>query len=308
MRKHKVILVDEPDVGNQEAIARLESLAGSADLDVTVLVAPGEVPRIPPGTDVDLVAIFLEGQQRRAEEIVEELERHDINTAAKVRVGVSSIEIIREVLAYGADYVVKVSGGSFSRRFRFGGTDLHLLRKCPCPVWLTRPRDRSRYERIFAAADPSSHHTGRGPSLDARLLEWATEIARADNAELTVLHAWQMFGESLLLHGRGHVPPAEVQRLADKTRAAHERQLEELLLTQDLTGVKHNLQLVKGRPAEAILTAVDRGRADLLVMGTVVRTGIQGFFIGSTAEEVIPQVRCAILAVKPDEFVSPVQL
>lgn len=45
MKSRRVILVDEPDVGNDEAITRLESLAVSIDLSVTVLVAPGEVPR-----------------------------------------------------------------------------------------------------------------------------------------------------------------------------------------------------------------------------------------------------------------------
>jgi len=41
-------------------------------------------------------------------------------------------------------------------------------------------------------------------------------------------------------------------------------------------------------------------------MGTVVRTGIEGFFIGNTAERILGQLRCSVLAVKPDGFVSPV--
>jgi nucleotide-binding universal stress UspA family protein len=47
---------------------------------------------------------------------------------------------------------------------------------------------------------------------------------------------------------------------------------------------------------------------DLLVMGTVCRTGIAGFLIGNTAEEVLNQVDCSVLTVKPEGFETPVTL
>ena len=45
---------------------------------------------------------------------------------------------------------------------------------------------------------------------------------------------------------------------------------------------------------------------DLVVMGTAGRSGISGLVIGNTAEAILSQLRCALLAVKPDSFVSPV--
>jgi nucleotide-binding universal stress UspA family protein len=47
---------------------------------------------------------------------------------------------------------------------------------------------------------------------------------------------------------------------------------------------------------------------DLLVMGTVCRTGIAGFIIGNTAEKVLSVVNCSVLTVKPEGFVTPVTL
>jgi nucleotide-binding universal stress UspA family protein len=47
---------------------------------------------------------------------------------------------------------------------------------------------------------------------------------------------------------------------------------------------------------------------DLLVMGSVCRTGIAGFLIGNTAEEVINQVDCSVLTLKPKGFITPVTL
>jgi nucleotide-binding universal stress UspA family protein len=47
---------------------------------------------------------------------------------------------------------------------------------------------------------------------------------------------------------------------------------------------------------------------DLIVMGTIGRTGIPGLFIGNTAETVLRQVHCSVLTVKPQGFVTPVRL
>lgn len=41
-------------------------------------------------------------------------------------------------------------------------------------------------------------------------------------------------------------------------------------------------------------------------MGTVARSGIPGLVYGNTAEKVLQGINCSIVAVKPDEFVSPV--
>jgi len=43
-------------------------------------------------------------------------------------------------------------------------------------------------------------------------------------------------------------------------------------------------------------------------MGTVCRTGVAGFFIGNTAEMVVQEIDCSVLAIKPDGFVTPVKL
>lgn len=48
--------------------------------------------------------------------------------------------------------------------------------------------------------------------------------------------------------------------------------------------------------------------AELVVMGTVGRTGIPGFIIGNTAETILNQIECSVLAVKPAGFVTPVTL
>ena len=48
-------------------------------------------------------------------------------------------------------------------------------------------------------------------------------------------------------------------------------------------------------------------RINLLVMGTVARGGVTAMVMGNTAERVLDNVDCSVIAVKPDGFVSPIQ-
>ncbi|HDV5714231.1 TPA: universal stress protein, partial [Legionella pneumophila] len=64
---------------------------------------------------------------------------------------------------------------------------------------------------------------------------------------------------------------------------------------------------VKGRPSELIPSSINANKIDMLVMGTVARTGISGFIIGNTAENILQKINCSLWALKPQGFVSPVK-
>ena len=46
----------------------------------------------------------------------------------------------------------------------------------------------------------------------------------------------------------------------------------------------------------------------LSIVGAVARTGLSGFFMGNTAESILSQLDCSVLAVKPPGLVTPVSL
>lgn len=48
-------------------------------------------------------------------------------------------------------------------------------------------------------------------------------------------------------------------------------------------------------------------RINLLIMGTVARTGISGLVMGNTAEQILDDVGCSMIAVKPPGFRSPLE-
>ena len=66
--------------------------------------------------------------------------------------------------------------------------------------------------------------------------------------------------------------------------------------------------LQRGEPEAVIPEFVVAEGIDVLVMGTVARSGIPGLLIGNTAERVLRRLPCSVLTVKPDGFVSPVRV
>jgi len=68
------------------------------------------------------------------------------------------------------------------------------------------------------------------------------------------------------------------------------------------------VRFVTEPPDSAILDHIERHSIELLVMGTVARAGITGLITGNTAERLLPQIPCSVLAVKPKGFKSPVAL
>lgn len=72
--------------------------------------------------------------------------------------------------------------------------------------------------------------------------------------------------------------------------------------------LKAQTYLPKGNVHEQIPALAKEIEADLIVMGTVGRTGVPGFIMGNTAEETLNQIDCSVLSIKPPGFVTPVTL
>lgn len=72
--------------------------------------------------------------------------------------------------------------------------------------------------------------------------------------------------------------------------------------------LKPQLHLIKGLARKEVPALARRLQVDCIVMGTVARTGIRGFIMGNTAETILEQIDCSVLAIKPPGFVTPVAL
>ncbi len=94
----------------------------------------------------------------------------------------------------------------------------------------------------------------------------------------------------------------------DGIRAKFQTSLDEFLDDFEEDRSRFQSHLVKGSPETVLPEWVAEHDIDLIVMGTVARTGVAGLLIGNTAERVLPQVPCSIVALKPEGFRTPVEL
>ncbi len=215
-----------------------------------------------------------------------------------VEPGNPALTLVVQVLAAGHDLVVVTTDDDCGD----AATINRLLRKCPCPVWVIRPT-RARKLRVLAAVDPDPDET----ELNLTILEIAASLARIHDGELHVGHAFEISTEHLLrspLYG-GYSEP-EIERIRREERAERYADVLRLLIPSQDQGAHWKVHVVHGAPAEVIPDFVGRYRINLLVLGTVARTGLRGLLMGNTAERILTEVCCSVMAVKPPGFISPI--
>ena len=152
-------------------------------------------------------------------------------------------------------------------------------------------------------------------ALNRQTLEMAVSLALSDFAALHLVHVWDTIGESAMRGAFLRTPEEYVAGYVEQVRRRSAANLDALLgEVTDRVGsdavsyLKPQLHLIKGYAREEIPALAKRIGADLIVMGTVARTGVPAFFMGNTAETILNQIDCAVLAIKPHGFVTPVTL
>jgi universal stress protein E len=242
--------------------------------------------------------LMVNEKARRLSELAKPLQAAGLDVQTVVLHGQTSEMVTREVAQHGHDLVVRVTKGKRSRSQGFlGTTSIRLLRNCPCAVWLIKPEPHPEYHRVVAAIDVAAvDETHR--ELNKTILRLAKSISETHGCRLDIVYAWTIYGENIL---RDHMRPDEFAELETETLADQQRSLDEVLQGADLNAAETNVQLLHGDTSYEIPRYLQQHQADLLVMGTVCRRGLAGFFVGNTAEQILDKVECAILAVKPGQ-------
>lgn len=122
----------------------------------------------------------------------------------------------------------------------------------------------------------------------------AVEIAKLTTAKLYAVHVISMGFYSMTL------PTDEDWNKAFQQRI--ETEGKEATAYVENAGKPANVEvesvILRGSPAEEIIGFAERNNIDLIVMGTLGRTGIKGFLIGSVAEKVVRHSKKPVLVVR----------
>ena len=266
----------------------------------------------------DLKAAMIDNAEQKLDSLVDPY-KSQIEIQTKALEGIKFLEIIREVLLNGRDLVIKTPENADHLSVLFSSEDMHLLRKCPCPVWLTKPEIEKTIRCILAAIDiddgqPPASVTPQ-EALNRQILEISGSLALSEFAELHIVHAWREIDEGIFRNTKIHSFKEKVITYDEQMYRRRRTIMDELVyevsssLGQNVTSfLKPKAHLVRGRAQIEIPAMAKRIRAQLIVMGTVARTGIPGFIMGNTAEDILTQIDCSVLTIKPPGFVSPVTL
>ena len=308
------LAVDDPAAFQRAAVLAEENSARLKVIEV-LEERPADIGVPIALTDV-LRNTLSEESREQMEQLVAPL-RGKIDIKVQVITGTPFLEIIREVLRNHHDLVIKAAdkGGLITRVF--GSTDMHLLRKCPCPVWLHKHGHDRPYHRILAAVDfDESRGAERAAStLNQDIMELATSVALREHSELYVGHAWYPKGAELLQTRTHGLTKEEIEEYVNEALACNERRMNELMhRAESWVGrelwhkIRPQVRLIKGLARRAIPELAEELQIELIVMGTIAHAGIAGILIGNTAETILNRIDCSVLTVKPEGFVTPVTL
>lgn len=248
--------------------------------------------------------LLLAEKTGKLKKLVASLRKRGFSAKYRVLMGRTSEELVRQVLRGKHDLLIRAAKGHLSARGgTFGSTAYELLRKCPCPVWLIPADQEGPIARVLAAVDTNPERACHA-ELDQRILATALDIARVMEARVDVMHAWSVYGEKIV---RDYMKSDEFEQLQSTLRAEHGGCLDALVQQSGFTGGVERVHLVRGDAKVEIPKFAKENQIDLLVMGTLARTGVAGVFLGNTLEMVLNQVQCSVLALKPQGFVSPIR-
>lgn len=313
-RFKNILLVLHGKNNEKEAVNRAFALAKNNKAKLTIVDVLEELPQ----TMKDYIKIVSvqELENIVAEERVSEIQTLIKSIEAKKRlkpiiktlVGKPHIEIIKEVLRNKHDLVMKTpEGKGGTKEALFGSIDINLMRKCPCPVWMIKPTKSTKYSRILAAVDPDPYDKV-GDKLNQNIMELAVSISQFEKSDLHIIHLWSLYAEKTLSGPRFRKSKNEMAKLLLDAKNLHKLNLDKLLNKFPLDKLKHKIHLTKGDPAVLIPEIAKKEKIDLIVMGTVCRTGLPGFIIGNTAESILYKVDCSVLSIKPYGFITPIKL
>ncbi|PKG99219.1 universal stress protein UspE [Paraglaciecola sp. MB-3u-78] len=172
--------------------------------------------------------------------------------------------------------------------------DRHLLRYCKAPLLLIRDSHWVN-KPILAAIDPTVRDT-KHIALNHNILEYSKMLAQVTKTQLHSVNTFETpnMGPSMDV-GWANI---DFQSIKVDTTNAHKNKMETLLKEHDL--FINPYHVLEGRADIVIPDIAKKIDAQLLILGTVGRTGLSGAFIGNTAEHILANMNCDILTLKPN--------
>ena len=205
--------------------------------------------------------------------------------------------ITREVETHNYDLVVKYTKAEESlKSLIVTPVDWQILRKCPTPILVVKDGDWKHQRRILVAVNVSDDENEAHSSFNDELVSLSMDLADSlDRGNIHLVTAY---------------PPTPINMAIDlpefSTGDGNSGLRGQYLLNMKALRQKYGISddhthVLEGFPEDVIPQVAEKLEAELVILGTIGRTGLSAAFLGNTAEHVISKLNCNLLAIKPSK-------
>lgn len=170
--------------------------------------------------------------------------------------------------------------------------DWQLLRHCPAPLLIVNNVDWKIPSPVLAAVDASADSSDE-QAFNHTIIGYAKLLSRLTDAPAHVVTTHI----TPSLDNATTIPGFDLDSLKKEVNDFNQERLSGLVEEHNIT--KESLHIIEGLAEERIPQITQQIDAQIVVMGTVCRTGLSGAFMGNTAERVLTRLQCEVLALKP---------
>lgn len=162
-----------------------------------------------------------------------------------------------------------------------GSTADRVVRQATCPVLVVRPGSAFPPARILAPVDLSE--------ISAGTLRCALELLGQAGIQAAAIETLFVLSPA---EASIHFSPDQISYLA--------REELKRFAEREIPGVHAQRQVRAGMPWEQILLEAKETQADLMILGTHGRSGLERLLLGSVTSDVLREARGSVLVVPPD--------
>lgn len=296
----RVMLATDGSAPADVAVNLVASCRWPADTSIDVVgvldaVALLPAPFAPSPVNVQPLEDALNDQLTEAiDQTAGQLRAGNVSVTTTLRVGRPIECLLERAMEIRADLIVCGSRGQGElRSLVLGSVSAGLADRAPCPVLVAR---HPKLERVLLADD------GTDPALVAEdvVASWPMfERVPVDVVSINYVHpAWRS-GFSMLTVGPGlETYEVEVREARERVKQV----CDDAVARLDAAGRRATGTVREGDPAGVILATAESEAADMIVVGTHGRTGLDRLMLGSVARAVLMHAHTSVLIARPSRF------
>ena len=205
--------------------------------------------------------------------------------------------ISQAVESHQYDLVVKYTKEQESlKSLLFTPVDWQLLRKCPVPILIVKDGDWKHQRRILVAVNVSDDEHANHSSLNDELVALSMDLAESlERGNVHLVSAYPPTPINMTIDLPEFSASAPNHGLRGQYLINMKALRQRFGIDDDHTHVR------EGFPEYVIPQVAKEIEAELVILGTIGRTGLSAAFLGNTAEHVISELNCNLLAIKPSK-------